>query len=77
MGLELWCYRMQVSDILKRIYIYANLHFVALAAGISIRPPINDVIVILGTAVAQWLRCCATNRKVAGSTPAGATGIFH
>jgi len=21
---------------------------------------------ILGTAVAQWLRCCATNRKVAG-----------
>ena len=24
-----------------------------------------------GTAVAQWLRCCATNRKVAGSIPAG------
>ena len=23
-----------------------------------------------GTAVAQWLRCCATNRKVAGSIPA-------
>jgi hypothetical protein len=22
-----------------------------------------------GTAVAQWLRCCATNRKVAGSIP--------
>ena len=30
-----------------------------------------------GTAVAQWLRCCATNRKVAGSTPAGVIGIFH
>ena len=29
------------------------------------------------TAVAQWLRCCATNRKVAGSIPAGVTGIFH
>ena len=29
-----------------------------------------------GTAVAQWLRCCATNRKVAGSIPAG-VGIFH
>ena len=27
-----------------------------------------------GTAVIQWLRCCATNRKVAGSIPAG--GIF-
>ena len=30
-----------------------------------------------GTAVAQWLRCCATNRKVAGSIPACVTGIFH
>ena len=30
-----------------------------------------------GTAVAQWLRCCATNRKVAGSIPDGGIGIFH
>ena len=30
-----------------------------------------------GTAVAQWLRCCATIRKVAGSIPDGVTGIFH
>ena len=30
-----------------------------------------------GTAVAQWLRCCAPNRKVAGSIPAGVIGIFH
>ena len=28
------------------------------------------------TAVAQWLRCCATNRKVAGSIPAGVTEFF-
>jgi len=28
-------------------------------------------------AVPQWLRCCATNRKVAGSVPAGVIGIFH
>ena len=28
------------------------------------------------TAVAQWLRCCATNRKVAGSIPAGVNGFF-
>jgi len=27
--------------------------------------------------VAQWLRYCATNRKVAGSIPAGVIGIFH
>ena len=31
----------------------------------------------MGTAVAQWLRCCATNRKVAGSIPAGVIGIFY
>ena len=28
------------------------------------------------TAVAQWFRCCATNRKVAGSIPAGVSGFF-
>ena len=30
-----------------------------------------------GTAVAQWLRCGATNQKVAGSIPDGVIGIFH
>ena len=30
-----------------------------------------------GTAVAQCLRCCATNRMVAGSIPAGVIEIFH
>jgi len=29
-----------------------------------------------GTEVELWLRCCATNRKVAGSIPAGAIGNF-
>jgi len=29
-----------------------------------------------GTAVAQWLRCRATNRKAAGSIPAGVSGFF-
>ena len=33
--------------------------------------------IILGTAVAQWLRCCATIRKVAGSIPDGVIGIFY
>ena len=28
------------------------------------------------TVVAQWLRCCTTNLKVAGSTPDGVNGIF-
>jgi len=30
-----------------------------------------------GTTVAQCLRWSATNRKVAGSIPAGVIGIFH
>ena len=30
----------------------------------------------MGTAVAQWLRCCATNWKIAGSIPAGVSGFF-
>jgi len=29
-----------------------------------------------GTTVAQWLRCCSTNLKVAGSIPAGVCGFF-
>jgi len=29
-----------------------------------------------GTAVAQWLRCCATNGKVSGSIPAGVSGFL-
>ena len=33
--------------------------------------------VALLAAVAQWLRRCATNRKVAGSIPDGVIGIFH
>ena len=33
-------------------------------------------IVTWGTAGAQWLRCCATNRKVAGSIPASVSGFF-
>ena len=30
----------------------------------------------MGTVVAQWLRCCATNRKVTGSIPGGVIGFF-
>ena len=34
---------------------------------------VNYILIV----VAQWLRCCATNRKVAGSIPDGVIGIFH
>jgi hypothetical protein len=30
----------------------------------------------MGTAVAQWLRYCATNQKVAGSIPDGVMEFF-
>ena len=32
--------------------------------------------ILHGTAVAQRSRCCATNRRVAGSIPAGVSGFF-
>ena len=32
-------------------------------------------VLIMGFAVAQWLRCCATNRNAAGSIPNGVIGI--
>ena len=39
---------------------------------------LTSVISILwGTAVAQWLRCCATNRKVVGSIPASVIKSFR
>ena len=41
-------------------------------AGIIRRLPYSTA-----TAVAQWLRCCATNRTIAGSIPDGVIGIFH
>jgi hypothetical protein len=31
----------------------------------------------VGPRLRSWLRNCATNRKVAGSIPDGAIGIFH
>jgi len=36
----------------------------------------SGYLLTVGTAVAQWLRCRATNRKFAGSIPAGVTGFF-
>ena len=34
------------------------------------------ILSVLGTALAQWFRCCATNRKVADYIPAGVSGFF-
>ena len=55
---------MSISEELSCIYIYIYTHTHTYN---------RDV----GPAVAQWLKCCATNRKVVGSIPAGVIGIFH
>jgi len=36
-----------------------------------------DLHVGWGTMVAQWLWCCATNWKAAGSIPVGVSGFFY
>jgi len=36
----------------------------------------HQMLYLLATALALWLRCCATNRKVAGSIPASVSGFF-
>ena len=38
---------------------------------------ITFVFISWDTAVAQWLRCCAANRKIAASILDGVIGIFH
>ena len=42
----------------------------------SIRRKQRTIVFLKIHKVAQWLRCCATNRKVAGSIPAGVIGFF-
>jgi hypothetical protein len=37
----------------------------------------QEVPTFMGYAVAQWLRHCTSNRKVAGLIPDGVTGFFH
>ena len=53
------------------IYIQSRSRQVAVT--VSLMPVTVDTV---GTAVGQWLRCCATNRKVAGSIQAGVSGFF-
>ena len=68
------------------VSIYAQDGTVAVAhGGIEMGQGINTKVSLVGndiskkyeSVVAQWLRCCAANRKVAGSIPDGVIGIFH
>jgi hypothetical protein len=43
----------------------------------SVLPFKRAYLIMKGAAVAQWLRYCATNQKVAGSIPDCVIGNFH
>jgi hypothetical protein len=64
------CVCVCVAHIYTNTYIYAYTHM----CNICIYTRINNY--IWGTAVAQWLRYCATNHKVAGSIPDGFMQFF-
>jgi len=67
---EVWCVP-SATDLLCVCRYQNNV------IGISVlRYFLETYLYIRGTAVAQWLRCCATNRKVAGSIPATVSGFF-
>ena len=61
--------RLEVSGAVRPIYGSLRVKQIFLSK-LAVR-------VCFGTAVAQWLRCCATNRKVAGSIPDYVIGMFH
>jgi hypothetical protein len=60
-GMKLYMFRTVPLSIIRSFSLYIQLWYMSYR----------------GTAVAQWLRYCVTNRKVAGSIPDGVVGIFH
>ena len=64
-------FRFLIRKVMLHIYIYIYTHtFNNIVIFYTVYPLYRQ------TAVAQWLRRCATNRKVAGSIPAGVSGFF-
>jgi len=57
-----------IMSVGRQLYLTTSLH--------PTRHIMTIALYIWETAVAQWLRYCATNRKVAGSIPIGVIGIF-
>jgi len=70
----------QVYDLCVRVCVCVNYvltNIVAIFTFVFGNTLLTCYSINMGTAVAQWLRICATNRKVAGSIPVGVIGIFH
>ena len=53
------------------LYLYLYAYYPAVVSAFK-----TIKYIYMGTAVAQWLRCCATNRKVSCSIPAGVSEFF-
>ena len=78
LNLHIGCFQIDTSINVQCIVVCLMplLHvFLALTDTSEPREDRQSPIVKKGTAVAQWLRCCATNRMVAGSIPAGLVGF--
>jgi hypothetical protein len=59
------------------VYSVATVLYLQFVLNVMLLSMLNMLCTLtLGTAVAQWLRYCATNQKVAGSIPDGVMGYF-
>jgi len=63
----------RLAQNMKALFILQTLAYQDYIHKVSVI--LHDYLLAQGTAEAQWLRCCATNRKVAGSIPDGVIGI--
>ena len=69
--------KIQLNTLITQyITCYVTFYYVLLCCAVFCYDILDNTIHYIGTAVAQWLRCCVTNRKVAGSIPAGVIGFF-
>ena len=69
--------REQVIWIFQPLYLKTSLNFNNNISVFDFNFVFKIFPLSLKSAVAQWLRCCATNWKVAGSIPAGISGFFN
>jgi hypothetical protein len=75
--LNTWMWRCRIFSILHTFIFYISFLFFAYLQRTFTKHAFKFFTYICtGTAVAQWLRYCATNQKVAGSIPDGVMEFF-
>ena len=72
-------YYIVITEVLITGSVYRSLFNLIIEEYTAVIHENNSIsyMTIRGIMVAQWLRYCATNRKVAGSISGGFIGIFH